>query len=502
MRILLTIDSLPLTISLTLQVLLTHGNVVSCAADGSEDPLGSNEARAAEEGGAEDSAGGAPKATMPADYSSSPTARVEAKVLAVTAFDRLHARVSAVDSAAASRAEGGAVSAAPVDAGAAGAATNAAAAAPPVPPDSADGTLRSRRMSGLQVARMQNNHRWTGARSSFARATPDGKGGAQSKSMLGTPSQSAAQRSFRHRLWGHRSRHISTGERFLVDDDSVTEMEVVKGSGHAVGILSVLTGDARYTTALATGPGVAVFLSAEHLFRLFADAAEVAVYAARCAARAALDESAEENTEETVEEAPDAPSRCGEGEAAEGGAAAPTRGAPCGAAVDAAHASQLPHSALVLDAAGLIVARAAVAAGGASAPAAVHWYPGVAIESWRDWHSPLPGAHFAPSAQTASLAPDAGGWHAHHVSELERTFCREAAISAAQMWMRERSPVAAAAAREAGRGAAAWRKLASVSRLSSVRVVSTTEYHFRANPSHHLMCSPVLSAWSCVVTHR
>ena len=356
-------------------------------------------------------------------------------------------------------------------------------------------------MSG-NVARMQNNHRWTGpflhfsillcgffclllifapprwtgARSSFARATPDGKGGAGGGgARLGVASHgrtSATQRSFRHRLWGHRSRHISAGERcFVVDDESVAEMEVVKGSGHAVGILSVLTGDARYTTALATGPGVAVFLSAEHLFKLFADPAEAAVYAARCAALAALDEGAEESSEEaTAEEAchvtaRDYPSTCSGGGGGGAGATASVGGAPCGAA----DASQLPHSALGLDAGGFIVARApaaaAAGAGGASADTAVRWYPGVSIVAWRDWRAPLPvGAHFAPSAQNAALGPDVGGWHAHHVSELERTFCREAAISAAQMWMRWRP--AAAAAREEGRGASAWRKLASVSGVS------------------------------------
>jgi hypothetical protein len=74
-------------------VLLTHGNVV-CEDEDEEEP-------AAEEGGAEGPEGGragvgavalkptpTPTPRIPEGYYSSPTARVEAKVLAVTAFDR------------------------------------------------------------------------------------------------------------------------------------------------------------------------------------------------------------------------------------------------------------------------------------------------------------------------------------------------------------------------------------------------------------------------------
>jgi NhaP-type Na+/H+ or K+/H+ antiporter/CRP-like cAMP-binding protein len=74
-------------------------------------------------------------------------------------------------------------------------------------------------------------------------------------------------------MWRRGGLKKNATTRLVVRD--AYQIDVVKGKGHVVGVLSVLTGKPRYVSAAAFGPVVGCYISAARLFEIFEDAHEV-----------------------------------------------------------------------------------------------------------------------------------------------------------------------------------------------------------------------------------
>ena len=70
-------------------------------------------------------------------------------------------------------------------------------------------------------------------------------------------------------MWRTRGMKKTDTTKLVVRD--AHQIDVIKGKGHVIGVLSVLTGKPRYVTAAAFGPVVGCFVSASRLFELFED---------------------------------------------------------------------------------------------------------------------------------------------------------------------------------------------------------------------------------------
>jgi hypothetical protein len=83
---------------------------------------------------------------------------------------------------------------------------------------------------------------------------------------------------YKHQL--HRTLKNKACKTHLTVEDSHT-IELFKGSGHVIGMLSILTGHPRYVKLAATGPVTAAFVDAEHFLAIFVDDEEQIALAAR-----------------------------------------------------------------------------------------------------------------------------------------------------------------------------------------------------------------------------
>ena len=94
-----------------------------------------------------------------------------------------------------------------------------------------------------------------------------------SASRLSTAGEMTALQRTNAMMWRRGGLKKNATTRLVVRD--AEKIDVVKGKGHVVGVLSVLTGKPRYVSAAAFGPVVGCYISAARLFEIFEDAHEV-----------------------------------------------------------------------------------------------------------------------------------------------------------------------------------------------------------------------------------
>jgi hypothetical protein len=241
---------------------------------------------------------------------------------------------------------------------------------------------------------------------------------------------------YKHQL--HRTLKNKACKTHLTVEDSHT-IELFKGSGHVIGMLSILTGHPRYVKLAATGPVTAAFVDAEHFLAIFVDDEEQIALAAR--ETGVMDSTAV---------------GAGSGGMGDVDVAYANPMARRGGAMSDAHANTTGRVSITERVVPTLTG-ATANAGGSAQPREVRLAPtidldevgaiyetrgimdrkqmfsGVTVDAWYDYRA---GVHAVRTREGAGEQANGTKWQLHDVSPLEREFCLEAAVTAAQIFMR------------------------------------------------------------------